>query len=321
MTYHRKFFSPSEDEGQKPACKIDDSIVDARPVYVYTDPIVLAVNVALATERPLLVTGPPGSGKSTLARHVAKVKGWRYIKAVVTSGTKAEDLLWGFDALRRLNDAQLRDQTLLPEKAYIEPGKIWWAFDPDSALRRGTSRKELGPSLEKRFLLADDPSIGKGPDCVLLLDEIDKADPDVPNDLLEPLDRKSFSVRHLKDPVTAKGSVLVIITTNGERELPPAFLRRCVSLTLEAMSRDRLIAIAKRHFGSDPGDLYEPIADWLLASQERARQLGLREPSTAEFLDTVRACSKLSKEAGAETWKEVAKLSMWKHEAEAPQWG
>ena len=158
-------------------------------VYVYTEKIVLAVNVALATGRLLLVRGPTGSGKSSLAYNVARCQGWRYYEEVISSRTQARDLQWTFDAVRRLSDAQANQlQTHLA--AYVEPGVLWWAFDRASARRRGW------PPEEADFLPAEDPRVGTDSErCVVLLDEMDKADPDVPNDLLVTLGSFQFVVR------------------------------------------------------------------------------------------------------------------------------
>ena len=284
------------------------------PKYVYDDSIILAVNVALATQRPLLVAGSPGSGKTTLAKHIAHTKGWRYLEKVVTSKTQVDDLIMEFDALKRLNDAAIPKQSLLPDAAYVNPGVLWWAFDPDSATWRGTTKEELSASELKRFQPAKDPSqIGSGDDVVVLLDEIDKADPDVPNDILEPLDRRSFRLRSGK-PIEAKGQILMVITTNGERELPQAFIRRCVSLTLGEVTVPRLVQIAQLHFGlDDPDRLFEHVAELIERLGRHARDNGLREPSTAEFVDTIRACRKL--EARADTADRIAGLALAKDAA------
>jgi MoxR-like ATPase len=311
MDYQRNFFTaPTE------ASPADEESGAARAVYVYSGRIELAVNVAIATRRPLLVAGPPGSGKSTLARSVARAKKWRYLEKVVTSRTQADDLMAGFDALRRLNDAQIQGRDLLPDAAYVDPGVLWWAFDPESARRRGATDDEIGEA-GARWVDATYPVEGEGDDAVVLLDEVDKADPDVPNDLLEPLDLRAFTPRHSRVRVSAgeRRKVLVIVTTNGERELPPAFLRRCVFLPLEAMQPAELVHVAETHFGeeSSPG-LYQTLAEWVVELRATAKKSGLREPGTAEYLDTVRACRELGLSPENQVWKQVADAAMWKHE-------
>lgn len=318
MDFERAYFDPS----RRVPARLQAGSGIVGPEYLYTDEIVLAVNVALATERPLLIAGPPGSGKSTLARDIAEVKGWRYLHQVITSRSQVDELLAGFDALRRLNDAQA--QSLLPDTAYVEPGIFWWAFDPESARRRGTSGASLNAADAGRLISPRDPSEGSGLDAVLLLDEIDKADPDVPNDLLEPLDRKSFRTRHVEQTIEFKGEhLLIVITTNGERELPPAFVRRCVFLNLPQMDPERLVRVAEVHCGPDPGaELYRTVADWLVRWRDFARARGLREPGTAEYLDTIRASLRLQQtlpsHQNRDLWREVARFAAWKHEMEPP---
>ena len=147
-------------------------------VYLYTEKLVLAVNVALATGRPLLVRGPSGSGKSSFARNVALWKGWHYYEEVITNRTRALDFLWHFDALSRLNDAQANQ--LRPIADYVKPGVLRHAFDPEGAKEYST-RVVSNPSTN------EPPGAVAFTQAVVLLDEIDKADPDVPNDLLVPL--------------------------------------------------------------------------------------------------------------------------------------
>ena len=185
--YVKRHFSPDHVFRPEPADDPGDS--RRAPVYVYTEEIILAVNVALATRRPLLVRGPSGSGKSSLARNIAQFKGWRYYDKVITSRTQARDLLWDIDLVRRLHDARFADQTL-PEGLgpYVIPGVFWWAFDRESAGRHGTD-----PQHE-----SDDER------AVVLLDEIDKADPDVPNNLLVPLGSLEFIVDETGELVNAK---------------------------------------------------------------------------------------------------------------------
>lgn len=297
--------------------------------YVFDDSIAIAVDVALATDRPLLVSGDPGCGKSRLADAVAELQGWSLIAKTVTSRTRLESLTAEVDQLRRLNDAQARvgqtragqtregqtreGQTRLrPDAFYLNPGIFWWAFDPESARRRGmtpASAAEHGaelshPGQERRATRPDDEG------AVLLIDEIDKAEPDLPNDLLEPLDRRRFDLpvgfrAHLASGQDSESieapeglSLLTVVTTNGERELPQAFLRRCVRLELKVpKDQDERVGwlrdIALHHFPTGDADRIEAIAKRLIHFQKRAGELQRRLPGTAELLDAVRACEDL----------------------------
>lgn len=274
-------------------------------VYVYDERIILAVNVAMATGRPLLVRGPSGCGKSSLARHVARVKGWRYYERVISSRTQAHDLLWEMDHLRRLQDAQAK--TLQSNLAsYIRPGVLWWAFDRESAGRQakrvfsGETSDRLDPNLE-----ADHDR------AVVLLDEIDKADPDVPNNLLVPLGSLEFQVEETGEVVKARkdNAPFVLITTNDERDLPTAFLRRCIELTLEAPGWDRLEEIVREHFpkmsGKDRKGIRERIEK---AAGDGAGAL----PSPAELLDVVRAWDDLGPKLSDDAWKDILNMAVWK---------
>src|SRR5437588_8313639 len=139
-------------------------------IYIYDAETELAVNLALAADRPLLVRGPSGSGKSSLAQSVAFIKGWRYYEAVISSRSQAEDLLWRFDAVRRLSDALDAARDVSARSRYLEPGVLWWAFDRESA-RQQTGAADPTPW----------PASASNSRAVVLIDEIDKADPDVPN--------------------------------------------------------------------------------------------------------------------------------------------
>ena len=287
----------------------------SKSVYVYDENIILAVNVAIAAGRPLLVRGPSGWGKSSLARNVAYTLGWQYYEQVISSRTQARDLLWEVDIIRRLQDAQIKDQ-LKDFTHYIKPGILWKAFDPESALNQ--ERKALSSESSSQFKEQDyDNSCSR---AVVLLDEIDKADPDFPNNLLVPLGSLYFTVEETGTKVEcdSENSPLVFITTNDERELPTAFLRRCVELRL---SKPKLLEIGKAHFDKNM-DLVEKVASLLetTKNEQNMEQYSIRSysPSPAEFIDTVNACIKLdikpeSINPESDIWKILKKTIVWKH--------
>ncbi len=296
------------------ALRLDDATA-----YVYSTPIILAVNVAMATGRPLLVAGSPGTGKTTLAANVAKVLGWKFYPRVITSRTRAQDLMWKFDALRRLSDAQASThsaQSLRPRAAYLEPQALWWAFDAESAARRGAApaQDDITP--------ASDPQAEIESRCsVVLLDEIDKAEPDVPNDLLEALDAERFTVEALDAPLQVCGRrerVLMMITTNGERELPAAFMRRCVVLKLEPPTVERLVEIANDRFGAKRAATHRAIAERVVYLRRISRQQNLREPSTAEYLDALAACARLHVDHHSPRWALLEQSLLWKRDLPLP---
>jgi len=270
-------------------------------IYVYNEDIVLAVNVALATGRPLLIRGPSGGGKSSLARNVARVLNRRFYEKVIFSRTQARDLLWEVDHLRRLQDAQTR--TLKPDfRPYVNPGVFWWAFDRQSALKQ---RKMTTPQN------IDQPEPGESPDrpeAVVLLDEIDKADPDVPNNLLVPLGSLSFKVDETGEVVNATRTPLVFLTTNEERQLPIAFLRRCVELKLKNLKKDDLVKIGLAHFPAADQAILQQIAELIINQSRDGTAL-----SAAEYLDTTRACLELEIDPNAGIWKDLSKITIWKH--------
>ena len=263
------------------------------PTYLYSDEITLAVNLALATRRPLFVGGPPGTGKSSLADSVAALLDWRYLPQVVTSRTRARDLQWHFDAVRRLSDAQLQGVDLPLRSHYVVPRALWQAADPLSARQFPSGgQRSAGPApIDERA-------------CVLLIDEIDKAEPDVPNDLLEVLETASFNVDDLDEPLTVRGDrerLLIVIASNGERDMPAAFLRRCVVLTLPDPDADWLVRVADLHYKDGIADgLHRSVAELTRATARSAgRALGGRRPGTAEYLDAVLACRQLNVQADA----------------------
>jgi MoxR-like ATPase len=255
-------------------------------VYVYDEPIVLAVNVALATGRPLIIYGSSGSGKSSLARNIAHFQQWRFVERVITSRTQARDLLYDIDLLHRLHDAQaaaaLKGTFDAGFGRYIVPGPLWWAFDRTTAREFG---KE--PAWDHDHERA-----------VVLLDEIDKADPDVPNNLLVPLGSLGFEVEEVGRTVKARPEhmPLVILTSNEERELPPAFLRRCVELRID-VKRDRLLSIGRAHFPGRDAWVGE-IAGLVLPAEDGPL------PSPAEFVDVLRACDRL----GRDEWQRIRNI-------------
>jgi MoxR-like ATPase len=315
----------------------DSRLIDAPDrrdglVYVLTPEIELAVDVALATGRPLLLRGEPGSGKSSLAAFIAQDRAWRYYEHVVTSRTQARDLLWAFDTVRRLADAQTRPPgTSLNDSDYIEPGVLWWAFAPQSARRRGAP-----PGDARAAPAAAEPgggvNAGRSQDhAVVLIDEIDKADPDLPNGLLVPLASNEFLVTETRELIRKEapentldprfGRHLIVITTNEERELPNAFLRRCIVTWLPHPSAARLAEIARAHLASwadgmsaEDEQLAEDLAHRVEASRAEAARLNVRPPSTAEYLDAVRACRTLGIVPGSDRWDQLRDLALVKHQ-------
>ena len=303
-------------------------------VYCYDGELHLSVELALSTGRPLLLRGDPGSGKSSLAAYVARNLGWRYYEHVVTSATQAQDLMWRYDAVRRLADAQARPDQDLNDFEYVEPGVLWWVFDAETARRRGAPLSAPQPEAAKE----PNSSLNKSrfhDRAVVLIDELDKADPDVPNALLVPLGSTRFHVDDVNidvirssDPAAAPGQLsrlLVVISTNEERDLPAAFLRRCVVHKLIHPDATRLVEIARRHFewpdqpfGEDDKALCWSIANRVEELRKTATAAARRPPSTAEYLDAVRACRTLHIEVGpAKAWQALEKVLLRKDDDES----
>lgn len=301
MSY-QQYFDPKTPRLAKEEEDLGSLDVRDGSVYVYSEKIVLTVNVAIATGRPLLIFGPPGSGKSSLASFVARTMNWNYFERVISSRIQAQDILWKFDALRRLRDAQagqLSDKT----EAYLEPQVIWWAFDPVSATNRG-----IEPPIPNHIVIARPPGIIRDINhpSVVLLDEIDKAEPDVPNDLLVALGSQYFRISETGCEIRSKLNPLIFITSNNEKSLPKAFLRRCIVLVLEPPDEKRLIEIARNHFPKyfkKNIKLFEEIANIVIKIRKGTNQ---NSPSTAEYLDAIRACLELkAKPEKSKIWQSI----------------
>ena len=220
--------------------------------YVATDDLIMAVNAAVTLERPLLVKGEPGTGKTELARQVATALNMPIIEWHVKSTTKAQQGLYDYDAVSRLRDSQLGDVRVNDVGNYIRKGKLWQAF-----------------ASEQRV--------------VLLIDEIDKADIEFPNDLLQELDRMEFHVYETGETIHARHRPVVIITSNNEKELPDAFLRRCFFHFIKFPDAETMRAIVEVHFPHITDDL---LTVALTQFFELRDVPGLKKkPSTSEVLD------------------------------------
>ena len=220
--------------------------------YVATDDLKVAVNAAIALERPLLVKGEPGTGKTVLALEIAKALNAPLIEWHIKSTTKALQGLYEYDAVSRLRDSQLGDERVGDIRNYIKRGKLWDAF-----------------VAEER--------------PVLLIDEIDKADIEFPNDLLLELDRMEFFVYETSETVKARRRPIVVITSNNEKELPDAFLRRCFFHYIRFPDPDTMRAIIEVHF---PGIKQRLVGEALKLFYEVREVPGIKKkPSTSELLD------------------------------------
>lgn len=220
--------------------------------YVATDDLRMAVNAAVALQRPLLIKGEPGTGKTMLAEEVAEGLGMRLIQWHIKSTTKAQQGLYEYDAVSRLRDSQLGDDRVHDVANYIKKGKLWEAFDADEQV-------------------------------VLLIDEIDKADIEFPNDLLVELDRMEFFVYETGETVKARQRPVIIITSNNEKELPDAFLRRCFFHFINFPSRETMRQIVDVHYPNIKQDLVNEALEMFFEVRDIP---GLKKkPSTSELID------------------------------------
>ncbi|WP_300057985.1 MoxR family ATPase [uncultured Roseobacter sp.] len=220
--------------------------------YIATDDLTIAVNAAVTLERPLLVKGEPGTGKTELARQVSSALDLPMIEWNIKSTTRAQQGLYEYDAVSRLRDSQLGDERVHDVANYIRKGKLWEAFEADQKV-------------------------------VLLIDEIDKADIEFPNDLLQELDKMEFFVYETGETIKARHRPIVIITSNNEKELPDAFLRRCFFHYIRFPEMETLRQIVEVHF---PGIKDALLTTALTQFYEIRDQAGLKKkPSTSEVLD------------------------------------
>jgi MoxR-like ATPase len=220
--------------------------------YIATDDLKIAVNAAVALERPLLIKGEPGTGKTVLAYEIARAMNAPLITWHIKSTTKAHNGLYEYDAVSRLRDSQLGEERVHDVRNYLKPGKLWEAFTAPNR-------------------------------PVLLIDEIDKADIEFPNDLLQELDRMEFYVQETDETIRAEVRPVVIITSNNEKELPDAFLRRCFFHYIRFPDDQTMRAIVEVHF---PGIKPRLVSEALKTFYEIRDTPGLKKkPSTSELLD------------------------------------
>jgi MoxR-like ATPase len=237
--------------------------------YVATDDLKVAVNAAVTLERPLLIKGEPGTGKTVLAAEVARALKAPMIEWHIKSTTKAQQGLYEYDAVSRLRDSQLGDPRVKEISNYIRRGKLWDAFT-----------REARP--------------------VLLIDEIDKADIEFPNDLLQELDRMEFFVYETGETIKARQRPIVMITSNNERELPDAFLRRCFFHHIKFPDTETMGKIVEVHFPGLKGRL---VSEALRIFYELREVPGLKKkPSTSELLDWIKLL--MNEDIGPETLRE-----------------
>ena len=224
--------------------------------YVVTNELMNAVNVSIALQKPLLIKGEPGTGKTMLAEAISKSLGMELIIWGIKSTTKAQEGLYVYDTVQRLYDSQFGEGNVGDIKQYIKLGKLGEAFNSDKQV-------------------------------VLLIDEIDKADLEFPNDLLWELDKMEFYINETKETIKTKHRPIVIITSNAEKELPDAFLRRCIFHYIEFPDQEKMAEIIKVHFG----DIDRKLQEKALEAFYEIRKMDAiqKKPSTSELLDWIQA--------------------------------
>ncbi len=311
--------------------------LDATPqqdatVHRWSQPEIDALTLALAARRPLLVRGEPGTGKTQLSRAAAQQLGWALHAATVTPGMEPQDLVYRFDAIKRLADANAAarkdtkvgrfSRSPLIEPDYWEPGPLWKAFGWTTALDYGSMQKSAAPAPAGH---------------VVLIDEIDKAESDLPNSLLEVLGQRSFAIPALglQFGAVAGSMPLVMITTNEERELPAAFVRRCIVLNLAPDPAlpyaDWLLQLGQAHFGAwlspadrlDEAAVLQPAARRLAIDRQAAQEAGFPPPGLAEYLDLLYALQELTRslhgdarQAAQQRWmRQLSAYAFLKHPA------
>ncbi len=278
--------------------------------HVFSDDEILAIKTAQAAGRALLVRGEPGTGKTQLAMAAAAALDKAFVSHTVDSRTEARDLLWHFDAVSRLAKAQTGQGGDLPEADFIQPRALWWAFDWAGAAKQADRSKAEIPS--------GDPKNG----VVVLIDEIDKAESEAPNGLLEALGSGRFTPQGFGAAVErGKIAPLVIITTNEERTLPDAFIRRCLVLHLNLPDGDalvdHLVVRGQAHFLDADAGLLKEAATQVAKDRVTARDANWRPfPGPAEYIDLVRAVRELAPndaKAQGEWLAKVSRFALHKH--------
>lgn len=295
-------------------------------VHVIDEESILAINASLATGRPLLVRGEPGTGKSQLARAAAKMLKRAFVAHSVDGRTETRDLLWTVDAVARLAEAQVMGalanvgteevRRRIDVLEFVHPGPLWWAFDWASAREQAARAHATEPVVPEGW----SPAQG----AVVLVDEIDKADSAVPNGLLDALGHGRFDVPGRAAVCLDRAcSPLVVITTNEDRALPDAFLRRCLVLHLGLPEKveeliETLIQRGKAHFPACAAAVLQEAAVLLAADREEIRKQDLAPPGLAEYLDLVRAVTEQERKEPKQLalLKRIRKFALRKHAPE-----